>query len=578
MKNSKEKILGRIIEAEAETGNPDMKLVRECTEKIEATAGKLTESEIEAKLRAITGEKKTEKTFVRFKKRKLWVSVVAASLAVIMVSAAAASSSLWGWLTFPFTRESTRLTEVPKGYVGIYTAADLDLIREDPDGNFILMADIDLGGKEHTPIGDYLNPFDGKFNGNGYVISNFTITASGASIWETVSGEEMQSRWQAQKEKLNSGNYRIDVFNLPAYSIFGLDGRFDGIYYNPTNEEYDMQYISAVGFFGDAGNATITGLGVENATVSVTDADYAAVGVIAGRAGYLSACYVKDSTVTIGANTADVEAYANGREMDIFEYMTERSTLSAGGCERVYSVSAGLLVGEVFAIDSCYTDGVLNASGKGSDNIDYSTLSAGSLAGYGGSAVSSYSTATVNIEGNVFRSQGILGKACLTSCIIPTPVFETLVNEHMSGGYYYFYDMNKRNDKETRASFEKTLFCNYYLHGNNLDELTSIDNYISLEDIEYAFFIDGDGVRTMDSICIISYMSTHYDRLQLMELLERLGDIDAIKQLYKDAGMRVGSICCYTPEGKEKAEFYEGFDFGEVWTMKNGMPELKIFG
>ena len=581
MKNLKDKserlLLGKIIEAEAESQNPDMKLVRECADKIEATAGKLTESEIEAKLSKITGAKKTEKVHTRFKKRKLWVSVVAASLAVIMVTAAAASSSLLGWLTFPFTRESIRLTEVPEGYVGIYTEADLDLIRNDPDGNFILMADIDLGGKEHTPIGDYLNPFDGKFNGNGYVISNFTITASGASIWETVSGEEVQSRWQAQKEKLNSGNYRIDVFNLPAYSIFGLDGRFDGIYYNPTNEEYDMQYISAVGFFGDAGNATITGLGVENATVSVSDADYAAVGVIAGRSGYLSACYVKDSTVTIGANTADVEAYANGREMDIFEYMTERSTLSAGGCERVYSVSAGLLVGEAFAIDSCYTDGVLNASGKGSDNIDYSTLSAGSLAGYGGSAVSSYSTATVNIEGNVFRSQGILGKACLTSCIIPTPVFETLVNEHMSGGYYYFYDINKRNDKETRASFEKTLFCNYYLHGNNLDELTSIDNYISLEDIEYAFFIDGDGVRTMDSICIITYMSTHYDRLQLMELLERLGDIDAIKQLYKDAGMRVGSICCYTPEGKEKAEFYEGFDFGEVWTMKNGIPVLKIF-
>ena len=32
-------------------------------------------------------------------------------------------------------------------------------------------------------------PFDGKFNGNGHVISNFTITASGSAIWETVNGE-----------------------------------------------------------------------------------------------------------------------------------------------------------------------------------------------------------------------------------------------------------------------------------------------------------------------------------------------------------------------------------------------------
>ena len=118
-----------------------------------------------------------------------------------------------------------------------------------------------------------------------------------------------------------------------------------------------------------------------------------------------------------------------------------------------------------------------------------------------------------------------------------------------------------------------TCFCSYYLHDTELEELTSIDRYISLEDIEYAFFIDGDGVRTMDSICITSYLSTHFDRLQLMELIERLGDVDAIENLYKDAGMRVGAICCYTPEGKEKADYYEGFNFTDVWTMKNGMPE-----
>ena len=155
MKKLKDKserlLLGKIIEAEAESGNPDMKLVRECTDKIEATAGKLTDSEIEAKLAKITGANKTTATHASFKRRKLWVSVVAASLAVVMVTAAAATSNLWGWLTFPFTRDSGQLTEVPEGYVGIYTEADLDLIRNDPDGNFILMADIDLGGKEHTP-------------------------------------------------------------------------------------------------------------------------------------------------------------------------------------------------------------------------------------------------------------------------------------------------------------------------------------------------------------------------------------------------------------------------------------------
>ena len=576
MKNSKENLLGRIIEAEAETGNPDMKLVRECTQKIEATAGKLTESEIEAKLASITGAKKTEKVRTGFKKRKLLVSLIAASLAVVMATAAAASPTVWGWLTFPFTRDSGQLTEVPEGYIGIYTEADLDFIREDPDGNFILMADIDLGGKEHTPIGDYLSPFDGKFNGNGHVISNFTITASGAAIRETVAWEVMEERYQANRQKLHSGEYLIDVFSLPSYSLFGLDGRFDDYGYQ-ARDEYDMQYISAIGFFGNASNATVTGLGVENATVTVTDADYAAVGVIAGRVGYISACYVKDSTVTVDANTKDVEAYANGKEMDIFEYMTGSATLNqSSGCDRPYSVSAGLLAGEVFAIDSCYTDGVLNASGTGSDNIDYSTLSAGLLAGYGGSAVSSYSVGAVNIEGNVFRSAGLFGKKCLTPSLIPDTVFEALVNDCMSGGHYYFGDPD-RNSPEKRPCYEKIMFCFYYVYGNEIDILKQ-DGVANIEDIERVYFIDGDGTLTMDSFAKTASLLTHGEWLKLTHIVEMLGDASAIEQLYKDAGVRVGTICCYTPEGKEKAEYYEGFDFTEVWTMKNGMPALKIFG
>lgn len=581
MKTDKDKnklrLLGKIIDAEIEASEcPDMKLIRSAAAEIEASEGKLTDAELDSKLAVITGIKVENRTPSRFKKRKLIVSIIAASLAVAMVTAVAASPALWNFLTFPFTRDSGRLTEVPEGYVGIYSEADLDLIREDPDGNFILMADIDLGGKEHTPIGDYLNPFDGKFNGNGHVISNFTITASGAAIRETVAWEVMEERYQANIKKLHSGEYLIDTFSLPSYSIFGLDGRFDDYGYQ-ARDEYDMQYISAIGFFGNASNATVTGLGIENATVTVTDADYAAVGVIAGRVGYISACYVKKSTVTVDANTKDVEAYANGKEMDIFEYMTGSATLNqSSGCDRPYSVSAGLLVGEVFAIDSCYTDGVLNASGTGSDNIDYSTLSAGLLAGYGGSAVSSYSVGDVNIEGNVFRSAGLFGKKCLTPSLIPDAVFQSLVNDCMSGGHYYFGDPD-RNNADKRPCIEKVLFCFYYVYGNEIDILKQ-DGIANIEDIEIAYFIDGDGTLTMDSFAKTASLLTHGEWLKLMHIVEMLGDVSAIEQLYQDAGIRVGAICCYTPGGKASAKYYEGFDFSNVWEMKNGKPELRIFG
>ena len=573
MKKSKEKVLGRVIEAEAETGNPDMKLVRECAEKIEATAGKLTESEIEAKLARITGAKKTEKTQVRFKKRKLWVSLVAASLAVVMVTAAAASSNLFGWLTFPFTRESGQLTEVPEGYVGIYTAADLDLIREDTDGNFILMADIDLGGKEHTPIGDYLNPFDGKFNGNGHVISNFTITASGAAIWETVSGEEYEQRLKAEKQKRGGGKYVLfNAYELPAYSLFGLDGRFNIAGNADVQNGYDLQYISAVGLFGNAGNATITGLGVENAAITVSDADYTAVGVIAGQVGYISSCYVKDSTVTVGANTTAVEEYANGREIDVFDYMRGAS-MASFDCERVYSVSVGILCGEAFAIDSCYTDGELNASGIGSDNINYSTLSAGLLAGYGGSAVSSYSTATVNIEGNIFKSQGILGKSSLVPSFIYVEAYKKLLKDGLGNGKFDIEDPSTRN----HASFDVIRFA-VLVSWDYDNALLEDEQYANIREIEEIFFVSGKGTQTDENFCYIYGLFDRYMRMEMQHIIEKDGNVPVIEQIYKDEGMRIGSICCYTPEGKENADFYEGFDFTEVWTMKNGMPMLKIFG
>ena len=41
--------------------------------------------------------------------------------------------------------------------------------------NYVLGANIDLGGEEVTPIGDLDNPFTGKFSGDGHTVSNFKI-------------------------------------------------------------------------------------------------------------------------------------------------------------------------------------------------------------------------------------------------------------------------------------------------------------------------------------------------------------------------------------------------------------------
>ena len=63
--------------------------------------------------------------------------------------------------------------EVPEGYTPIRTAQELDNIRNNLSGKYILMNDIVLGDKaKWEPIGKKSNPFTGEINGNGYAIKN----------------------------------------------------------------------------------------------------------------------------------------------------------------------------------------------------------------------------------------------------------------------------------------------------------------------------------------------------------------------------------------------------------------------
>ena len=79
-----------------------------------------------------------------------------------------------------FAEESVdHLTEVPEGYVGVYTKDDLDYIKLDMSGKYILMNDIVFedsdfekggdfynSGKGWEPIGTSSTNLTGTFDGN----------------------------------------------------------------------------------------------------------------------------------------------------------------------------------------------------------------------------------------------------------------------------------------------------------------------------------------------------------------------------------------------------------------------------
>lgn len=61
--------------------------------------------------------------------------------------------------------------------VNFYSITSVDELKEmEMHQSYQLMNDLDLNGEEWIPIGGFDAPFMGNFNGNGYTISNFTIT------------------------------------------------------------------------------------------------------------------------------------------------------------------------------------------------------------------------------------------------------------------------------------------------------------------------------------------------------------------------------------------------------------------
>lgn len=79
-------------------------------------------------------------------------------------------------LVLPMTVSAASPTE-------IYTAQDLQGIADDPDGSYILMADIDMAG---IPWESFA--FSGTLDGNGYAILNLTVGDTGSPVETTYDG------------------------------------------------------------------------------------------------------------------------------------------------------------------------------------------------------------------------------------------------------------------------------------------------------------------------------------------------------------------------------------------------------
>ena len=111
---------------------------------------------------------------------------------------------IFGSAVIPGFSVSAVETEIPEGYVGVYTKDDLYDVRNNMSGKYILMNDITFedsdyekgggfynSGKGWDPIGTSSTYFRGTFDGNGYKIHNLRInnpTADYQGLFGYVSG------------------------------------------------------------------------------------------------------------------------------------------------------------------------------------------------------------------------------------------------------------------------------------------------------------------------------------------------------------------------------------------------------
>jgi len=81
------------------------------------------------------------------------------------------------------------LTIAPEPVIQVSSVEDLNNVRNDLDGNYIQIADIDLSGAPWVTIGTYSNHFTGNYDGNRYKITNLNFTGGhNVGLFSVISG------------------------------------------------------------------------------------------------------------------------------------------------------------------------------------------------------------------------------------------------------------------------------------------------------------------------------------------------------------------------------------------------------
>lgn len=424
------------------------------------------------------------------------------------------------------TENNIRIDYVPEGYKAISTKEELVALRErrsNSMNNYILMSDITFTDEDYAPGG----------------------ICEGGWIPITISPDIQYIKDPDTKKTIYhySGYSFMPVFNGNGHVIRNLKISPDGD--RPPAGYYDGSHY---GLFGGV-SAYIINLGIEGCEINIdiSGIDYPPdykiyAGAVAGFASFIGGCYATD--VSINVTLRD-----NG-----------------GTTARAY---VGGLGGYVKYIDSCYSDadiGVVNGSGY--------ELYAGGLVGRSYSDVTSYFTGSVTASPDDFA---VLHKGDISGDVITGVLPGLFTGQAMdvikekaaaayggsgSFGYRRLIDMNfiERNVPDTDDG--TVSWMERYTESRMSLGYTTVD--ISGDAVFYETYAPANDERNEQAFG---------------ELSALFGGSDEFVRFCMLNDLKSGTLYCYLCPGdsKMKQKDFKGFDFENIWLMRDGRPLLRVF-
>ncbi|MBM6619109.1 InlB B-repeat-containing protein [Bacillus suaedaesalsae] len=260
--------------------------------------------------------------------------------------------------------EGSHQVVVPIGYTPIYTVDDLNKVRNNLSGKYIVMNDIDLTeatrengsfyneGKGWIPIGTETTPFQGTFDGNGYKISGLNQQIKSelviyAGLFGYVKNGKILNIGM-ENSSITAENTSLDSSTSKVYA-----GGIVGYGYNiSVTDSYNTGSVSAQSLFD---------------------------GYAGGIIGYVSGQYNTIATITNSYNTGIIQAKTNTGGIAGEVYRTAISGVyNTADLNKTQSKNTGGIVGYMYSnssITDAYNTGNISYQSRGGGIVGYASSS-----------------------------------------------------------------------------------------------------------------------------------------------------------------------------------------------------------